>query len=108
MNTAASILSTVVNSVPVQHIENLKTRLSHTDDFPVYLIPTEPSLEKPTVGNIAEAVNARIFSGDGNALSREVYQYKVAAMLVPDFLDYLEDGDLIITPGDRAILFWPV
>ena len=96
------ILSTVVNSVPVQHIENLKTRLSHTDDFPVYLIPTEPSLEKPTVGNIAEAVNARIFSGDGNALSREVYQYKVAAMLVPDFLDYLEDGDLIITPGDRA------
>jgi phosphate acetyltransferase len=54
------------------------------------------------MGNIAKALCAKVFSGDGNNMNREVYQYKVAAMLVPDFLEYVQTGDLIITPGDRA------
>jgi phosphate acetyltransferase len=35
-------------------------------------------------------------------LSREVAHFKVAAMELPHFLDHVEDGSLIITPGDRA------
>jgi len=96
------LLATVINSVARDQVESLRIDLSHADDFPVYVVPTEPSLEKPTVGNIAKALSAKIFSGDSNAMSREVYHYKVAAMLVPDFLDYVEAGDLIITPGDRS------
>jgi phosphate acetyltransferase len=96
------LLATVINSVPQDQVDNLRISLNHANDFPVYVVPTEPSLEKPTVGNIANALNAKIFSGDSNAMSREVYHYKVAAMLVPDFLDYVEAGDLVITPGDRS------
>jgi len=96
------LLATVINSVQQDQVDSLRISLSHSADFPVYVVPTEPSLEKPTVGNIANALNAKIFSGDSNAMSREVYHYKVAAMLVPDFLDYVEAGDLIITPGDRS------
>lgn len=96
------LLATVINSVPKNQVDSLRISLSHANDFPVYVVPTEPSLEKPTVGNIANSLGAKIFSGDGNAMSREVYHYKVAAMLVPDFLDYVEAGDLIITPGDRS------
>jgi len=96
------LLSTVVDSIHQDRIENLRISLRHMPGFPVYLLPTDPSLEKPTMGNIAEALGAKIFSGDVNAMSREVYHYKVAAMLVPDFLDYVQDGDLIITPGDRS------
>jgi len=47
-------------------------------------------------------LKAEVVSGDRHALNREVLHYKVAAMLVPDFLDYVEAGDLIITPGDRS------
>lgn len=96
------LLATVINSVHSDQVEALRDSLSHDEHFPVYVVPEEASLEKATIGNIAKALNARIFSGDGNALGREVYHYKVAAMLVPDFLDYVQAGDLIITPGDRS------
>ena len=95
------LLATVINSVRPPQIETLKIRLGYSPDFPVYVIPAEPSLEKPTLGNIAKALGAKIFSGAGNSMSREIYHYKVAAMLAPDFLDYVETGDLIITAGDR-------
>lgn len=96
------LLAVVVNSVSPEQVEDLRTSLVHDDGFPVYVVPSDISLEKPTIGNIAKALNAKIFSGDNNALGREINHYKVAAMLVPDFLDYVEAGDLIITPGDRS------
>lgn len=94
--------STVITGVQSDRVDGLRASISHYPEFPVYVIPSEPSLEKPTLGDIAEALEARIFSGDSDAMSREVSHYKVAAMLIPDFLDYVQDGDLIITPGDRA------
>lgn len=97
-----ALLATVINSVNPDQINDLRASLNHSNDFPVYVVPADPSLDKPTIGNIAHALNTKIFFGDNNALSREIYHYKVAAMLVPDFLDYVQAGDLIITPGDRA------
>jgi phosphate acetyltransferase len=98
----SGLLATVINGVNDRQVASLRQSIVYAPDFPVYVIPSEPSLDKPTIGNIAKSLGAKIFSGDTNAMSREVYHYKVAAMLVPDFLDYVEDGDLIITPGDRA------
>jgi phosphate acetyltransferase len=96
------LLATVINSISTTQLENLKANLPYSANFPVYVIPAEISLEKPTVGNIAKELNAKILSGDLNTMNHEVSQYKVAAMLVPDFLEYVEKGDLIITPGDRS------
>lgn len=97
-----AVLAVVINGVAIKQIEALRAGLNHAGDFPIYAVPAEPSLEKPTMGNIAQSLNTKMFTSDNNALGREVYQYKVAAMLVPDFLDYVQAGDLIITPGDRA------
>ncbi|WP_347986874.1 phosphate acetyltransferase [Methylomonas sp. AM2-LC] len=99
---SSGFLAAVVNSVAIEQVESLRKSISAIPDFLSYVIPCEPSLEKPTVGNIADALGAKVFSGNSDALSREVQHYKVAAMLVPDFLEYVEDGDLIITPGDRS------
>ena len=98
----SDVLAVVINSVAPQQIEALRSILSHPGDYPIYVVPAEPSLEKPTIGNIAQALNAKMFTSDLSVLGREVYHYKVAAMLVPDFLGYVEAGDLIITPGDRS------
>ena len=35
-------------------------------------------------------------------LDREVAHYKVAAMELPGFLDHLEEGSLVVAPGDRS------
>lgn len=98
----SELLAVVVNSVGPEQVQDLRTSLGYDQSFPVYVVPAEKTLEKPTIGNIAKALDAKIFSGDNNALGREIYHYKVAAMLVPDFLDYVQAGDLIITPGDRS------
>ncbi|WP_415880381.1 phosphate acetyltransferase [Methylomonas sp. TEB] len=95
-------LATVIIGVAQNQIASLRHSLNHSNEFPVYVVPAESSLEKPTIGNIAKVIGAKVFSGENATMSREVYHYKVAAMLVPDFLDYVETGDLIITPGDRS------
>ncbi|WP_427500834.1 phosphate acetyltransferase [Methylomonas sp. MED-D] len=96
------LLATVVNGASLELTDTLRHTLPHDPEFPVYIVPGDPALEKPSVGDIAWAIDAKVFSGENGAMGREVSHYKVAAMLVPDFLDYVEAGDLIITPGDRS------
>jgi len=98
------LLASVINGVAADQIETLRMRFKHNPEshFPVYIVPAEPSLEKPSVGNIARQLNAEVILGEKHTLNRLVSQYKVAAMQVPGFLDYLEAGDLVITPSDRA------
>jgi phosphate acetyltransferase len=76
----------------------LRQRLGTT--VPIFVVPEHPLLGMPTVGEIAGALGARRLSGEGG--DREVACYKVAAMELPHFLDHLEDGSLVITPGDRS------
>ncbi len=98
------LLAGIINGVQADQLSALRMRFSHQPDidFPIYVIPTEPSLYKPSVGNIARQLNAKILSENKQLLTRLVSQYKIAAMQVPAFLEHLEEGDLIITPSDRA------
>jgi phosphate acetyltransferase len=98
------LLATVVNGAPEQEVEQLRVRMR--DAVPttelVYVLPQRPALERPTVREIHHALDADCLCGEGDGLSQMVSHYTVAAMEVPDFLRYLEEGCLIITPGDRA------
>jgi len=97
------ILAAFVNGVDSQNINELTDYFKQQAiEYPVYLVPTVVALEKPTVADIVNELKAKILSGDNECLKRDVLNYKVAAMQVPHFLDHLQDGDLIITPGDRS------
>ncbi len=98
------LLACVINGASVDQVATLAMRFNHQPEnaFPVYIVPVEPSLYKPSIGNIARQLSAIILSGDQALLNRQINQYKVAAMQVPDFLAHLEEGDLVITPSDRA------
>ena len=67
----------------------------------VYAIPNDESLARPTVGEIAEILDAEVLYGE-EQLNRHVYNFTVAAMHLQNFLTRIEYGSLIITPGDRA------
>lgn len=69
---------------------------------PVYVIPEEPLIQKPTVREISEALGAELIGGDAERLEGEVANVKIGAMELPNFLDHLEDGSLVIAPGDRS------
>ncbi|RJQ55737.1 MAG: phosphate acetyltransferase [Nitrospiraceae bacterium] len=98
------LLAVVVNRVAGEEHNKAETALKQefTDAFPVYVLPDHPLLNKPTVGEIARLLKAEVISGDIESLDREIRNYKVAAMELPNFLDHVEDRSLIITPGDRS------
>ncbi len=99
-----TILATIVNRVEAGRTGEIAERLHAAWPYPdpVYVIPEQEILAKPTVAEIATALQARCIHGGDRALDREVRSYKVAAMHLSNFLDHLEDGSLIITPGDRS------
>lgn len=99
-----TILATVVNRVDPKKTKPLTKQLKNAgaDGEPVYIVPEEKNLGKPTVGEIARALNGKCLHGEPEWLNREIQHFTVAAMHLPHFLDYVVDGALIITPGDRA------
>jgi phosphate acetyltransferase len=99
-----TVLATIINRVAANRVATVNAQLKTLglETEPVYILPEEPALGKPTVGEIARNLNAQILQGDPKGLNRDIHAFKVAAMNLPHFLDHIADGDLIITPGDRA------
>jgi phosphate acetyltransferase len=99
-----TIAATIVNRVNINKTSAVKNQIKKMglEAEPIYILPEEPILGKPTVGDIARNLDAQILLGEPTALNREVHDFKVAAMNLPHYLDHIKDGDLIITPGDRA------
>ncbi len=98
------LLAVVVNRVAEPQRAPLAEALEHHHaiDLPVYAVPHHPILDMPTVGEVAAAIGARHLIGPQESLNREIAHYKVAAMGLPNFLDHVHEGTLVITPGDRS------
>ena len=97
------VLAFVVNRIDPGQKDTLLAGMKRA--FPaksVYVLPEEPLLEKPTVREISSALNAKLISGDAEWLNGAVNNVKIGAMELPNFLDYLEEGSLVITPADRS------
>jgi len=109
------VMAAIINRVPTVQLESLRLWASAQPGFglPVYVVAEEPSLARPTVGDIAKGLDCRVLYGEAEQLNRQVHAFKVAAMQIPNFLDHLETGSLVITPGDRAdiilasLMSWP-
>ncbi|MEM9185093.1 MAG: phosphate acetyltransferase [Planctomycetota bacterium] len=97
---AASILSRVDDD----QLEAVNQRLRDEwpEHDPVYAIPERHELAAPTIKEIVEALDASLLTSDSGALMAEALDYKIAAMQLPNFLKRVEEGSLIIVPGDRA------
>ncbi len=72
-----------------------------TEGMPAYAIPEEPLLSAPSVSDLVTACAGELLSGDEALLAREVPGLVVAAMTLPNVLDRLFEGALVVTPGDR-------
>lgn len=98
------ILAVVVNRVPAGHLPDVRARIQDLlpKTAPAFLLPEHPSLQNPTVAEVAKTLGARCLCGSPSALNQVVSHYKVAAMGVQNFLEHMEDNSLVITPGDRA------
>lgn len=103
LDRGTDVWATVINGVAADRAAALRERVrAALPDHSVYVLPEHPLLGQPTIGEIARTLGAQPLYGDEDALNQVVTHYKIAAMQVPDFLNHLEDGSLIITPGDRS------
>ncbi|MCH5378022.1 MAG: AAA family ATPase, partial [Planctomycetes bacterium] len=104
VDEGCEIAATIVNRVPVAMLDQVRGLLNdawkHAD--PIFALPQESLLSMPTFGEIVAGLGARPLLGTEALFQREVRDYKVAAMHVPSLLDHLQEGSLVITPGDRA------
>lgn len=98
------ILSVIVNRVAPDSAAGVRERIGSVipRNIPFFVVPEIDALGRPTVGEVAAELGASLLAGDADNLLRNVDHYIVAAMELPHFLDYLKDGCLVITPGDRS------
>jgi phosphate acetyltransferase len=104
-----TILATICNRVDPAIMGELRERVHEVvGDEPAYVLPEVPELAAPTVAEVAEALAARFLrpvrGAEDPSTRREVGNVIVGAMSLPHFLEHISDGDMIITPGDRADL----
>lgn len=78
-----------------------KCREQFERPFPLYVIPENKDLGRPSMDDVKRWLGAEILYGKSSMLNL-VDNYLVAAMQISNFLDYLKEGSLIITPGDRS------
>ena len=96
-------LGTIVNRAKKSDIDTIKKLL--INNMPVdslnFVIPEEPFLQKLTMRQIKDSMNAEQLYGDDDSLNYDVTDFKIAAMNVEGVLKSVSEGTLIITPGDR-------
>jgi phosphate acetyltransferase len=70
----------------------------------VEVLPDLPLLSAPSLRALLDACNGSLLLGREEHLDVEVLDVVVGAMTLPNALEYLREGSLVITPGDRADL----
>ena len=99
----SKILSLIVNKTPVKlqrkMLQSLRAKLQQEIEL-IYSIPFEEALDRPTMAEIAKALNAKVIHGK-EQLNRPVSRFVIAAMNLKNLLPRLQDNNLIITPIDR-------
>ncbi|MER7950869.1 phosphate acetyltransferase [Streptomyces sp. NPDC096079] len=98
------VLAMVVNRVAGEDREAIAERLTARLPVPCYVLPDEPALAAPTVAQITHALGATVVLGDDAGLARDALDFVFGGAMLPNFLNALTPGCLVVTPGDRADL----
>ncbi|SFJ81897.1 phosphate acetyltransferase [Cellulomonas sp. KH9] len=96
----AQVVSVIANRCAPGSLDRVREALGGT--VPVWALPDSPLLYAPTLRQLMDAVGGTLTSGDEELLGREVLDVLVGAMSIEHLLDRLQDGAVVITPGDRA------
>jgi len=99
------ITACIINRAPDSFLRdtasNAKCREQFGRAFPLYVIPENKALGNPTIDDVKRWLGAEVLYGKPSMLNL-VDNYLVAAMQISNFLEYIKEGSLIITPGDRS------
>jgi phosphate acetyltransferase len=95
------VVAVAANRVALCDVDGVEERLS-ASPVPVYVVPDVELLQAPTVGEVVAGCDAELIAGDAPLLGREALGFMVAAMTLPNVLERLTTGAVLLTSGDRA------
>ncbi len=96
-------LGNIVNRANPADIDAIKKNMNSlfTEEMANFVIPEHKYLQRLTMRQIKDAINAKVIYGDDASLNFDVADFKVAAMNIDNILSNITEGTLVITPGDR-------
>jgi phosphate acetyltransferase len=97
------VLALVANKINPEHAKDIEDLLKQqlSSEILLAVIPRDPSLHSPTMKEVFKKLNGKLLFGE-SLLSNQVDNFVTGAMQVPNFLNYLKENTLIVTPGDRG------
>ncbi|MXV17227.1 phosphate acetyltransferase [Hufsiella ginkgonis] len=97
------VLGIVANKVSPGQVKEVKELLANqvSPDIVQAVVPWDKSLQNPSMREVHEKLGGRLLFGT-DQLNNRVDHFVTGAMQVPNFLNYLKDNVLIVTPGDRG------
>jgi phosphate acetyltransferase len=97
------VLALVVNKIRAENVKVIEKLLRQQLSTGILLtiIQEDIRLKSPTIKEISEQLKGKVLFGK-DLLANQVDHFVIGAMQVPNFLNYLEENVLIITPGDRG------
>ncbi|GAA2317913.1 phosphate acetyltransferase [Streptomyces kunmingensis] len=98
------VLAMIVNRVAAEDRDAIHEKLAAHLPVPTFVLPDEPALSAPTVSQITHALGGTVLLGDGAGLARDALDFVFGGAMLPNFLNALTPGCMVVTPGDRADL----
>lgn len=97
------VLGLVANRVKPEQVDDVREllRMQLPTEIMLTVIPWEKGLQSPTMKEIRDGLNAKVLFGE-DLLSNQADNFVTGAMMLPNFLNYIQENVLIVTPGDRG------
>jgi len=96
-----TIFATFINRLSNKTYIKLQKKLKNYR-YTTYLFKEVAELNMPTIEDVVEALGATPVLLRENDKTRLIKKAKVAALTLDNFLEHIEEGDLIIVPADRS------
>jgi len=93
--------ATFINRVVPSHIVSLEQQLESIP-YTCFLLEELEELNLPTIEDVIEGLQAQAILLNEHDHTRIIRGVKVAAMSLNNFLDHIEEDDLVIVPADRS------
>ena len=98
------ILGIMVNRVEPSQTEDILEALQkdiRVENCSFHVIPEDSNLMKPTVADLQKWMGAEVIYGK-KTMDKMIDGYVIAAMQINNFLNYIKEGSLVVTAGDRT------
>lgn len=99
-----SVKGVVINQIDESHIEayqqafNLEASHSET----TYVLPYSTVLAQMSVRDVVNALGAKQWYAQEDDLNRSINHFKIASMQLSNYLDVIEQDDMVIVSADRG------